>query len=74
MAQAVLNQPIVAFLNKHASLLDSLHVSNAYTGYLPDGDDSNDVVVIKKPQKRLQMTFKCEDLLDAAFLATVKHL
>ena len=63
MAQAVLNQPIVAFLNKYATLLDSLHISNAYTGYLPDADSSTDVVVVRKPQKRLQMTFKCELML-----------
>ena len=60
MAQTVLNQQVVAFLNKYASSLDSLHVSNMYTGYLPDGEESSDVVVVKKPQNRLQMTFKRE--------------
>ena len=61
MAQTVLNQQIVTFLNTYAYLLDSLHVSNEYTGLLPDAGDGSEVVVIKKPQKRLQMTFKCED-------------
>ena len=60
MAQAVLNQQAVTFLNRYSHLLDSLHVSNEYTGYLPDVDDSTEVVVVRKPQNRLEMTFKCE--------------
>ena len=60
VAGTVLSPPIVSFLNQYASLLDSLHISCMYTGYLPDGDDSNEVVLIRKPQNRLQMTFKCE--------------
>ena len=60
VAQIVLNAQVVSFLNKYASSLDSLHVSDMYTGYLPEGDESSDVVVIRKPQNRLQMTFKCE--------------
>ena len=60
VAQAVLNQQAVTFLNRYSHLLDSLHVSNEYTGYLPDVDDSTEVVVIRKPQNRLEMTFKCE--------------
>lgn len=60
MAQAVLNQQVVSFMNKYASSLDSLHVSDMYTGYLVDGEESSDVTVIRKTQNRLQMTFKCE--------------
>ncbi|CAI8047981.1 Coiled-coil domain-containing protein 47 [Geodia barretti] len=58
VAQAVLNQQIVTFLNRYAHLLQSLHVSNEYTGFLPDADDSAEVTVIRKPQNRLEMTFK----------------
>jgi hypothetical protein len=64
VAGTVLSPPIVSFLNQYASLLDSLHISCLYTGYLPDGEDSNEVVLIRKPQNRLQMTFKLGDAGD----------
>ena len=60
VAQSVLTPQIVSFLNKHASDLDSLHVSDLYTGYLPDTDDTSEVVVVRKTQKRIQMSFKRE--------------
>ena len=61
---------MVAFLNRHAHLLQSLHVSNEYTGFLPDTDDTTEVVVIRKPQKRLEMTFKCKGV--SAYIRTSK--
>ena len=65
----LLSQHIVAFLNKRSSVLESLHVSDVYTGYLPEGDDSSDTIVVRKTQKRIQMTYKSEcmrHLLSAA--------
>lgn len=58
VVQTVLTQQMISFLNKHAQQLDSLHISDMYTGYLPDSEDS-DVVVVRKTQKRIQLTFKC---------------
>lgn len=57
VVQTVLTQQMISFLNKRAQYLDSLHISDMYTGYLPDSEDS-DVVVVRKTQKRIQLTFR----------------
>lgn len=53
---AFLTPSLCALLNKHSDRLESLHISDQYTGFVTDSDDS-EVVVVRKAQKRIQISF-----------------
>ncbi len=79
-----LSQHNVSILNKHCSSLESLHISDQYTGLLQDRSghplhpltlpmipppspprphthsEDSEVVVVRKAQKRIQLTYRCE--------------
>lgn len=54
---AVLSHTTLQFLNKHASAIESLHISDQYTGFVQNNEDS-EVVVVRQPQKRIQITYR----------------
>ena len=74
-----LSERILALIGKHSDILESMHISDQYTGFIQETSvtgctlyitranniviswlysDDSDVVVVKKPQKRLRITFK----------------
>ncbi|XP_064389373.1 PAT complex subunit CCDC47-like isoform X2 [Halichondria panicea] len=56
VAASVLSDRIMTFLSKHSHDILSIHITDQYTGITQDSEDS-DTVVVKKPEKRVIVTF-----------------
>lgn len=54
--QAFLSDKNCTFLAKYSTIVESVHITDQYTGFVQDSDDS-ETVVVKKPEKRIIVNF-----------------